>query len=315
MNRQARRMEPRSETEILDWLPDGVVVVDRNGRIVYANGQSERLTGYRQTELLGQPIELLVPASLRAMHRGRRGGYVAGPKPRPMGSAERDFRVRRKDGSEFAADIALGPIGPPGNRSTVAAIRDATERKKLEHDLEHRSLHDPLTGLPNRTLFFDRLNQAMLGFKRERRPVALVMLDLDGFKTVNDAFGHMAGDEVLRRLGANLEAGLRSTDTVARIGGDEFAWILPRVAGPEAAIRRVRALLRSVAREYLVGGAQIHVGISAGVALFPEDGGHADSLMRHADLALYTAKRQGGGLALVGRHSQSAGSRRRRGHE
>lgn len=311
MTRQARSLERQSETEILDWLPDGVVVVDQHGRIMYANRQTERLTGYRQTELLGQPVELLVPATLRTLHRGRRAGYVAGPRPRPMGSAERDFRVRRKDGSEFVADIALGPIGPPGRRSTVAAIRDATERKRLEHDLEHRALHDPLTGLPNRTLFFDRLNQAMLGFKRDRRPVALVMLDLDGFKTVNDAYGHMAGDEVLRRLGANLEAGLRSTDTVARIGGDEFAWILPGVAGPEAGIRRVRALLRSVARDYPVGGAKIHVGISAGVALFPEDGMHADSLIRHADLALYTAKRQGGGLALVGRHDQSAGNRRR----
>jgi len=87
MNRQARSKEPQSETEILDWLPDGVLVVDRTGRIVYANGQTERLTGYRQTELLGQPVELLVPTSLRALHRGRRGGYVAGPKPRPMGSA------------------------------------------------------------------------------------------------------------------------------------------------------------------------------------------------------------------------------------
>lgn len=295
---------------MLESLPDGVLVVEENGRIVYVNRQAERLTGYGRDELLGHSIELLVPAGLRAAHRDERRDYSARPKPRPMGPPDRDFRVRRKDGSEFVADIALGPIGAPGNTSVVAAIRDATERRKLEHDLEHRALHDPLTGLANRTLFFDRLNQAMLGFKRTRRPVALVMLDVDGFKTVNDTFGHVAGDEILRRLGTNLEAGLRSTDTVARLGGDEFAWILPDFASPEAAVRRVRALLRSLAQNYSVDGHQIRVGISAGVALFPEDGLHPDALMRHADLALYTAKRQGGGLALVGRHGRRAGTRR-----
>jgi diguanylate cyclase (GGDEF)-like protein/PAS domain S-box-containing protein len=299
------------ETAVLEWLPDGVVVVDQVGRIVYANRQAERLTGYQRSELLGRPVELLVPASLRTMHRELRRNYTVRPRPRPMGPADRDFRLRRKDGSELVADIALGPIGRPETRYTGAAIRDATERRKLERDLKHRALHDPLTGLANRTLFFDRLDQAMLGFRRARRPVAVVMLDLDGFKTVNDAFGHVAGDKILRRLAANLESGLRSTDTVARLGGDEFAWILPLVAGPEAAIRRVRALLRSVARTYSVDGKQIEVGISAGMALFPEDGLHADALMRHADLALYTAKRQGGGLAFIGRPVRGARNRPR----
>lgn len=305
----------RWETEVLDWLPDGVLVVDETGRILYSNRQAERLTGYRRSELMGRPIELLVPASLRAMHRQERRGYDVRPRPRPMGPADRDFRLRRKNGSELIADIALGPIRGPGGRRTVATIRDATARIKMENDLKHRALHDPLTGLANRALFFDRLHQAMLGFERDRRPVAVVMLDLDGFKIVNDAFGHVAGDHVLKEVAGQLQAGVRSTDTVARIGGDEFAWVLPSVGGAEAGVRKVRLLLRSVARDYPVDGKHVEVGVSGGVAFFPIDGQDPDALMRHADLALYTAKRQGGGLAYIGhqvRSGKARGNGRRR---
>jgi diguanylate cyclase (GGDEF)-like protein/PAS domain S-box-containing protein len=294
------------ETEVLEWIPDGILVVDETGRILYVNRQAERLTGYRRRELLRRPVELLVPASLRTMHREERRGYTARPRPRTMGSVDRDFRLRRKNGSELVADIALGPIGRPGSHFTVATIRDATERIRLEKDLKHRALHDPLTGLANRALFFDRLHQAMLGSKRDRRPVAVVMLDLDGFKTVNDAFGHVAGDHVLKKVSAQLQAGVRSTDTVARIGGDEFAWILPSVGGLQAALRKVRMLLRSVARDYSADRKRVEVGVSAGIAFFPIDGRNVDALMRHADLALYTAKRQGGGLAFIA-HRVSSG--------
>jgi diguanylate cyclase (GGDEF)-like protein/PAS domain S-box-containing protein len=297
------------EADLLELLPDGLLVVDRAGRIIYANQQAERLTGYQSSELLGKPIELLVPARLRTTHRRHRLAYASRPRRRPMGPADHDFFLRRKDGTEIVADIALGPVGRPGSHQTAAAIRDATERRKLESELEHRALHDPLTDLPNRNLFFDRLKQAMLAFRRDRLPVALVMLDLDGFKTVNDSFGHVAGDEILRKLSAQLQAGLRSTDTVARIGGDEFAWILPHMAGPEAAVRRVRTLLGAVVRTYLFDGKRVQVGMSAGMALFPDDGRHPDALMRHADLALYTAKRQGGGLAFIGHHTRSSRAR------
>ena len=298
---------------MLEWLPDAVVVVDESGCIVYSNRQAERLTGYRRSELLGRPIELLVPASLRAMHRHERKDYAARPRPRPMGPADRDFRLRRKNGSELIADIALGPMGVPGPRHTVATIRDATERIRMENDLKHRALHDPLTGLANRALFFDRLHQSMLGFERDGRLVAVVMLDLDGFKTVNDALGHVAGDRVLKEVAAQLQAGIRSTDTVARLGGDEFAWILPSVGSAEAAARKARTLLRSVARAYPADGKQVEIGVSAGVAFFPIDGQETDALMRHADLALYTAKRQGGGLAYIGHRVRSGEAREERG--
>jgi diguanylate cyclase len=306
-----------SMREVLDDLPDGVVIVNESGRIVYANRQVEILTGYRRSELEGRPVELLVPASLRTLHVKQRRRYAARPSVRPMGSPDHDFQLRRRDGTELPVDIALGPIGTRLTRLTAAVIRDIGDRRRLEADLEHRALHDPLTDLPNRSLFFDRLEQAMMGFRRDRRPVAIVMLDLDRFKSVNDAYGHVAGDALLRQLSARLQSRLRATDTVARIGGDEFAWILPHVAGPQAAFRKARALLQAMPRRYSFDGNQVEIGISAGMALFPDDAGDVDTLMRQADLALYTAKRQGGGLALVGRQSRgttsgSAGKRRRR---
>lgn len=134
------------------------------------------------------------------------------------------------------------------------------------------------------------------------------MLDLDHFKAVNDALGQVAGDAILRQMAEQLRTGLRSTDTVTRMGGDEFAWILPNIAGRNAAVRKARALLRSIPRTYSFDGNEVEVGVSAGMALYPDDGDDADALIRRADLALYMAKRQGGGLALVDRQSHSAGS-------
>ncbi|HEX9094652.1 MAG TPA: diguanylate cyclase [Candidatus Dormibacteraeota bacterium] len=282
-----------SANQILESMPDGIVVSDLKGKIVYANRQAELMTGYTREELWRRPIELLVPKRLRAIHKEHRQTYYDSQRaPREMGTAEADFQARRKDGSEFSADIALGPIDTPDGRQTVAVIRDITKRKQLESALEHMALHDPLTGLANRTLFFDRLNQAMLGAERDRKQVALVMMDIDRFKAVNDAYGHLVGDQVLRKLATRLAIPLRASDTIARIGGDEFAWILPRVASRDSAARIVRKLLRNHVENLVVGPRRIGVGLSTGLALYPDDGQDADTLMRKADLALYAAKRK-----------------------
>ncbi|HEV2033823.1 MAG TPA: diguanylate cyclase [Candidatus Dormibacteraeota bacterium] len=296
--RQSEVQRP-SDHDLLEWMPDGVVVSDTEGRIVYATGRVEQMTGYTPQELQGHAIELLVPERLRAVHgRHRRGHYAAHAGPRPMGGPERDFRVRRKDGSEFSADIALGPVRTPSGPQTVAVIRDITERKRMEVAIEHRALHDPLTDLANRTLFLDRLSQSLLSARREGKQVALVILDLDGFKEVNDSYGHVVGDELLRELAGLLRAGLRATDTAARIGGDEFAWVLPNVAGRRAAERMVRKRLKSLQVTFSIDNECIEVRVSAGVALYPDDGRDVDTLMRFADSAMYSAKRAGRGTTL-----------------
>jgi diguanylate cyclase (GGDEF)-like protein/PAS domain S-box-containing protein len=273
-------------------MPDGVLLCDESGRIVEANRSLELLTGYSREELVGHPVEVLVPAEARSRHRVDRRRYQARPRRRAMGSVDRDFMVRRKGGSTFSADIALGAVTTAGGRRVIAVVRDITSRKLLEAQLAHRALHDPLTGLANRTLFFDRLRQAMQQARRDRRQVALVMLDLDNFKSVNDRYGHQAGDDVLRKVASRLARGLRRTDTVARIGGDEFAWVLPGVSGRQAAMVMLVKRLRAVPARIASGGRSIQVGVTAGLALFPDDGDDMDALMSAADVELYAAKRR-----------------------
>lgn len=270
------------ELEILEWIPDAVVVTNRTGAIVFANRRAEILTSYSGAELIGQQVELLIPEALRASHVGFRRDFYRRGVARAMGPGTGDFTLRRKDGTEVAVDISLGPAG----KNTVAVVRDVTERRLMEAALEHRALHDPLTDLPNRTLFFDRLDQAMLSAHREAKRVAVVMIDLDNFKAVNDTRGHAFGDEVLKKVAARLRDGLRASDTAARLGGDEFAWILPGIAGRAAAQATVRARLAAAER-------RTGVPCSAGIAVFPDDGADADTLLRRADAELYAAKRRG----------------------
>ena len=274
-------------------MPDAVIVADGEGRIVFANRQAEGMTGYTSEELGRHRIELLVPKRLRAIHKEHRQAYYRSHNgERAMGAVEYDLRARRKDGSEFSAEIALGPIDTPRGRQTVAVIRDITKRVRLESQLEHMALHDPLTGLANRTLFFDRLKQAMLAAGRDRKQVALVMMDIDFFKAINDAYGHLVGDQVLRKLALRLTFPMRASDTIARIGGDEFAWILPGVASRDSAARIVCKLLRTNVGNLVVGPQLIKVFVSTGMALYPDDGENTDTLIRKADLALYAAKRK-----------------------
>ena len=283
------RARRQVDHDLLEWMPDAVVVTSAGGEIVFVNRKAESMTGYRRRELVGRKVEILVPTALRPVHAQERQRFYARGRPRLMGAAQADLTLRRRGGDEVPVEISLGPAGA----DTVAVIRDVTERRALEQALAHRALHDPLTDLANRTLFFDRLRQALLAARRQHTRVALVMLDVDGFKAVNDSYGHAMGDQLLRKLAERLRKDLRATDTAARLGGDEFALVLPDVADTRAVERMARKRL-AVAQEPVVARRRkIAVRVSAGIALFPDHARDAETLLRHADAAMYAAKREG----------------------
>ena len=179
----------------------------------------------------------------------------------------------------------------------TAAQQELVERRQAEATLAHLALHDPLTDLPNRIQFRDRLEEAMRGPQRTSMAFALLIMDLDRFKEINDTLGHQMGDRLLSRVSERLRASLRATDMVARLGGDEFAVLLPG-AEMRAATRLARKLLKALERPFEIEGHTLDIGASVGIAVCPEHGADVETLMRRADVAMYHAKSQGGGYAL-----------------
>ena len=212
----------------------------------------------------------------------------------------RELRYRMTDGREAWASLAVAKVRAMGDdrEFSIATIENTTVRKVQEEALEHLALHDTLTGLPNRTLLGDRLRQALLSAQRERSAIALLIMDLDRFKEVNDSLGHHWGDMLLQQAAARLRESLRETDTVARLGGDEFAMILPGLEANEVVERMGRKLLEALDRPFVVEGRILRIGGSVGAAVFPGHGDDVATLIRHADSAMYAAKRGGTGFAL-----------------
>jgi len=203
---------------------------------------------------------------------------------------------RRKNGECFPVWLSITAVcsDEGGVTHYVATHTDITLRKAAEDDIKQLAFYDPLTGLPNRRLLQDRLHQAMSQAKRERGRLALLFLDLDKFKPVNDAFGHQTGDELLQAVAQRLQACVRESDTVARLGGDEFVAVLEDVKGPESAAKVAREFVRLLNQPFVVAaGQEARIGASVGIAMFPTDGDSTEILLQHADAALYRAKAAG----------------------
>lgn len=284
-----QRLEQRFR-RLMESMPFGLLMTDERGQIVMTNPELESIFAYPSGSLIGQSVELLVPERLRAQHAGFREAFAHNPGTRKMGSG-RELVARRSNGIEFPAEIALTPLLDDGRKMMLAAISDITLRKGLENTLRRQSLYDSLTQLPNRNLFFDRLEQACIGYSRHQIGFSVLMMDLNRFKEVNDNLGHHVGDVVLCEVGQRLAVVMRKSDTFARLGGDEFAVVLHGTNVAEDALQLAYKMIEAMRTPVLADGHALSIGISIGVALCPLHGQDQTTLLAHADQAMYQSKR------------------------
>ena len=272
---------------------DGILISDSflpDRPIIYVNPAFERITGYSAAEVVGRNARFLLGEKLDQI-----GVEELRNALREQRSTKLELHCYRKDGSLFWNDLSLAPVrGESGQvRHQVSIIKDVTERKAYETQLEHQASHDALTGLANRNLLADRLDQAIAHARRNKSLVAVLLLDLDRFKVVNDSLGHEAGDALLQTMAQRLTACVRSVDTVARLGGDEFVVLMSDIDSENDAATLARKLLHQLSLPMMVAGREMVSNASLGIALYPKDAEQASTLLKNADVAMYRAKELG----------------------
>lgn len=282
---------------VLDHVVDGLITFDENGRIESFNPSAQRLLGYQASEITAQDLKLLIAESHRAEFLVQLKSILR-PGRRTASSVTYETLGRRKDGSTFPLEFSINQVRLGNGRLYLGLLRDVTERKAQTEALEYRALHDSLTGLPNRTFLADRLEQTLLTAQRERQTRAFLILDLNGFKQVNDTLGHDQGDHVLQDFARRLRRVLRKADTVARVGGDEFAILPAGATDTPRAILIAEKVLDALEPPLQLGEHSVEIGSSIGIAVYPEHGEDATTLARNADIAMYVAKRARTGYSV-----------------
>ena len=294
---EALRQSEERFRAVFDRSAVGIARIDLKGCMIEANPALQRMLGYSSEELTHNPLANFVHPD--HLHNGRLlelTELVEGARQ----ELQQELRYVHKKGGLVWCNSIGSLVRGPSNEPLflIVMTEDITARKAQETALEHQALHDGLTDLPNRTLLYDRLRQAILSGKRNQQPLALLVMDLDRFKEINDTFGHHGGDEVLRQVAVRLRSELRESDTIARLGGDEFAIILPDVPDEAAAGITAGRLLQALLQPLVIDGEQLEVRASVGIVLFPKHAEDPDTLLRRADAAMYVAKRANSGSAF-----------------
>ncbi|WP_394000147.1 diguanylate cyclase domain-containing protein [Luteimonas sp. WGS1318] len=269
--------------DVLDLLPDAVCVVDEHARYLFVSASFERILGYRAADVLGRQ-------AFEFVHPEDRDDTEQQAARVTDGAIQRHFRNRylHKDG--HVVDMQWAARWHPEYRVRIGVGREITELRRVERELEHLARHDPLTGLPNRHTLQQALEQALADARAGGDGLALLYVDLDGFKAANDEGGHDAGDRLLQDVATRLTQALRHGDVAARVGGDEFVILLPGCRSPDAARRIADALRAQLRPVYSLAGRPFQLDASVGVACFPGDGQDAAALIAHADRDMYAVK-------------------------
>jgi two-component system CheB/CheR fusion protein len=287
---RARTDELRLASKVFETTADGIILTDGDDRIIMVNPAFSKLTGFAAAEMLGlrlsespfRPIDIRDREA--RMAQLQRDGFVTGEVPR-----------LRKDGTALSLWITATCIRDADGMivNFVRVFSDISLLKETQRRLEQLASFDTLTNLPNRRLLEDRLERALLRAERQRIPMALMFIDLDGFKGVNDTFGHDIGDLLLRGVALRLAECVRASDTIGRFGGDEFLIVLEDASSPEDVVRIGERIVAALAAPFNLNGHVVRTAASIGIALAPTDGAEATTLLKNADVAMYEAKRGG----------------------
>jgi diguanylate cyclase (GGDEF)-like protein/PAS domain S-box-containing protein len=293
MEEALKRSEARYRA-ILEEIEEGYYEVDLQGNFTFVNDSICRQLGYSREELMGMNYKVYVPKE------DVKSVYRAWNKVFRTGEALKSFLFtgKRKDGVHIWLENSVSPLRNKEGKviGFRSVSRDITERKQFEQKLAEMATHDWLTGLPNRVLLSDRLMIGTALARRNGHRLAALMLDLDRFKNVNDAMGHSVGDELLKAVGQRLSGIMRKSDTVSRIGGDEFVLVLPQISRVDDITKFAQRIINAFQEPFVFGSHRLQITTSIGIAVFPDDGLDIDQLLRNADSAMYIAKEQGRGI-------------------
>ena len=279
----------------LNSIGDAVLCTDISGNITYLNLVAETMTGWCRKEAIGKPLaEVFQIVDGTTRKTARDPMEMAVEQNRTVGLTVNCVLIRR-DGFESAIEDSAAPIHDRVGRiiGAVIVFHDVSAARAMSQQMTHSAQHDVLTNLPNRILLNDRITQTVSLARRQNRPFAVLFLDLDRFKYINDSLGHAIGDQLLQSVSNRLLSAVRGSDTVSRQGGDEFLILLSEIAHPEDAATSARKILHSLGAPHSISGHELNIDASIGVSIYPEDGADAEALIKNADTAMYHAKESG----------------------
>ncbi len=293
-SKSAHAMSEQSRQQleaIVNNVLDGIITINQVGQIRSFNQAASQIFGFHENEVIGKNIAMLMPEPYRSRHDQFLQHYQNTGEKKIIGNG-REVEGKRKNGEVFPLELAVCEITGI-EQLFCGVVRDISERKAHENHMFHLAHHDPLTGLPNRTLLLDRLEQLLAIARRDSNKLAVLFIDLDEFKEINDTLGHDIGDLLLKAVTTRLLDCLRESDTAARMGGDEFVVLLPNVETEQGALLVSEKIRNALFRPFMISGKSLTISCSIGVVLYPEHGINQQELIKHADTAMYSAKNLG----------------------